>query len=155
MKCNIKILWSDIVARDALFEALVPHTEKFSVTTEIDDGVYWLGADNQEHMSVNVCAAALNYQPSGLADRVVELYRTRGVRYVALNLEGVSQDNFHRWLRDVQSRVSDPIFVFDPTIGGPYFDQLIQDLNNGVSRIPERTFPSTAPASGVDEEGHW
>lgn len=156
MKCNIKIMWLDIFARDVLFEALTPHTKKFSVSTEVDDGVYWLGADSvQEKISVNVYAAALGRDNAAVADRIVELYRTRNVRYIALDTRSVSQDVYHSWLEQLQARLPDPIYVFDPSVGGPYFDQLIQDLNDGVTRIPERALPDATPNGSGDGEEHW
>lgn len=157
MKCNIKIMWLDIVARDTLFEALTPHTKKFSVTTEVDDGIYWLGADRvvQERISVNVYAASLGRDNDAVADRIAELYRTRNVRYVALDTSKTTQDIYHSWLTALQARLPDPIYVFDPAVGGPYFDQLIQDMNDGVTRIPERAL-SDASATGSDNgEEHW
>lgn len=156
MKCNIKIMWQDIFARDTLFEALTPHTKKFSVTTEVDDGVYWLGADSvQERISVNVYAASLGRDNDAVADRIVELYRTRNVRYVALDTRHVNQDVYHAWLEKLQARLPDPIYVFDPSVGGPYFDQLIQDLNDGVTRIPERALPDASATGRDNGEEHW
>lgn len=156
MKCNIKIMWLDIFARDALFEALTPHTKKFSVSTEVDDGVYWLGADAvQEKISVNVYAASLGRDNDAVADRIAELYLTRNVRYVALDTRSVDQDVYHSWLEKLQARLPDPIYVFDPTVGGPYFDQLIQDMNDGITRIPERTLPSAADPGDSNGEEHW
>lgn len=157
MKCNIKIMWACIEARDKLFDALVPFTTAFSVSTEVDDGVYWLSTDNgvQERISVNVYAAALSSDPDKLADRIAELYRTRGVRYIGLDLTNVTQEQFHAWLSALQARLPDPIYVFDIEVRGPYFDQLIQDMNDGISRVSERTLPSAAPTGSDDEEGHW
>lgn len=50
------------------------------------------------------------------------------LRYIAVNIEGVAQDDYHEWVRYVTASYPELLF-FDPKVGGKVFELMRGELN--------------------------
>lgn len=153
-RCNINLLWTNITCRDALFEKLLPRTEQFSLTTELEGGP-WLGDDCslRDKWSVTIYCTDVS---SGVA-HIVDLQRTRGIKYVAVLTKNLTQDAYHAWHDKLQAALPEgaTICVFDPTVGGAHYENMIKELEDELQQHANGTLRASARLRPTDEEGHW
>ncbi len=150
--CNINLIWTNLTCRDALFEKLLPRTKRFSMTTELE-GIPATEDSRRDEWSVNVYCTEVG----ATLNHILELQRTRHVKYVAVLTQGLSQDVYHAWHDKLQAALPEgtTICVFDPAVGGTHYENLIKELEDELRQHTNGTLRASARLRPTDEEGHW